>query len=57
MRSVGLSRQNRIKEGSLNDKRQQYIHQLISANRKEQKAEESPARIEPNDEDSEAPYT
>ena len=55
---------NRVKQAkqdqrreNLNDKRQQYIHQLIEAKRKEQKAAEYPARIEPDEGDSEAEHT
>ena len=50
---------NRIKQAkqdqrreSLNDKRQQYIHQLIEAKSKEQKTAETPTRIEPDEGDS-----
>ena len=47
---------NRVKQAkqdqrreNLNDKRQQYIRQLIEANRKEQETGESPAGIEPDE--------
>jgi len=42
---------------SLNDKRQQYLNQLIEAKKKEQKTEESPSRIEPDEGDSAAKHT
>jgi hypothetical protein len=55
---------NRVKEAkrdqrreSLNDKRQQYIHQLIQANKKEQKTEEGPARTEPGEREPETRET
>ena len=55
---------NRVKQAkqdqrrdSLNDKRQQYINQLIEARRKEQKMVDRPARMEPDEGDFEAKHT